>query len=100
MKNRTSNLFRIRHFFYALLVAVIFYACHDTRSFENVRKIKIGMTITEIENSMGEPIVYDYINDSTESREYVYDNAGNGIDKYINVIYENGKAKSIKNYCH
>lgn len=27
MKNKTSNLFRTRHFFYALLVAVIFCAC-------------------------------------------------------------------------
>ena len=84
-----------KHLLYAILT-VVFCACHDTRSFENVRKIKCGMTIIEIENNMGHPIGYDYINDSTESRKYVYDNAGNGIDRQIEVYYENGISKSIK----
>lgn len=81
--------------FYALLPA-IFYACHDTRSFENMRKVKCGMTISQIEESMGQPITYDYINDSIEERRYVYDNAGNGIDKHLTVTYENGISTGIK----
>jgi len=84
-----------KHLLYAMLPAV-FYACQDTRSFENVRKVKHGMTISEIENSMGKPLSYDYINDSTEERRYVYDNAGNGMDKHLTVTYKNGISTGIK----
>ena len=84
-----------KHLLYALL-PVVFYACHDTRSFENARKVKCGMTINEIEKSMGRPLTYQYINDSTESRGYVYDNSGNGIDKRLEVTYENGISTGIK----
>lgn len=86
-----------KYLFYAML-SVVFYACHDTRSFENARKVKRGMTISEIEKSMGHPLTYNYINDSTESRRYVYDNSGNGIDKFLEVTYENGISKDIKDH--
>ena len=86
-----------KHLLYAML-PVVFYACQDTRSFENARRIKTGMTIIQVEEYMGEPIGYDYINDSTESRRYVYDNAGNGMDKHLEVTYENGISTGIKDY--
>lgn len=79
-----------------ILCPVVINACHDTRSYENARKVKCGMTIKQIEKSMGDPLSYHYINDSTESRKYVYDNSGNGLDQYLEVTYENGISTLIK----
>lgn len=79
------------------LFAALFVACQDTRSFENVRRLKSGMTIEQVERFMGKPLNYQYVNDSTEKRTYVYDNAGNGIDNYIEVTFELDKVKLIKN---
>lgn len=73
-----------------VILSVAFLGCHDTRSFESVRKLKTGMTVCQVEEYMGEPISYGYLNDTTEKRSYVYDNPGNGIDIFIGVIYENG----------
>lgn len=79
-----------------IIICVLLTACHDTRSYENVRKIKTGMKINEIEYFMGSPFGYDRINDSTESRVYLFDNVGNGIDMQVRVVYQNEISVLIK----
>ena len=97
MKNITLNYHRTIAFAYILL-SVVFSACQDTRSFENVRKLKTGMTIVEVEKLMGEPLIYDRESDSSESRTYVYDNSGNGMDRNIRITFVNEKSVIIRNY--
>lgn len=80
------------------MLSVVFYACHDTNSFEQVRQIRTGMTITQVEGYMGKPTKYSYVNDSTEWRYYTYDEAGSGVDKQIQVTYQNERVMGIKNY--
>lgn len=80
-----------------MLLSLLFNACQDTNSFEKVRQLKTGMTITDCEQLMGDPIIYERINDTVESRSYLYDNAGNGIDIKIEVIFSKDKAISINN---
>lgn len=80
----------------ALLTLSSLLSCHDTRSFEHARNVKHGMSIKEVEQSMGEPMTYDYVNDSTEIRKYIYDNAGNGLDKRLEITYENEKVIDIR----
>jgi len=75
MKNKTSILVRTRHFFYALLVAVIFYGCET----ENVT---VEETITKISRL---PISV-YVIDSCEYIGNVY--GGNG-----DVITHKGNCK-------
>lgn len=53
-KNKILNLVGIRHFFYALLITVIFYGCNDTEN-KKVEKIdniniKEGYTIYIIDS--------------------------------------------------
>ena len=93
MKKSTSlkSLFSI----FILTLFSILYSCQDTRSFENVTKVKHGMTISEIESIMGTPHNYSYINDSTETRSYVYDEP-TGMDKYLKIVYQNSIAIEIK----
>lgn len=80
----------------SLLALSVLLSCQDTRSFEHARNIKHGMSIKEVEQSMGDPMSYDYVNDSTEERSYVYDNAGNGLDKRLEVTYENERVIDIR----
>jgi hypothetical protein len=79
-----------------ILTALLLYSCHDTRSFECARKLKTGMTISEIESIMDEPVSYERVNDSTESRSYQYDSPSSGMDKNIKITFINGKATDIK----
>ena len=78
-----------------VFLSIILFSCYDSNSFENVRHLKNGMTIKDVEAQMGEPLSYEYVNDSTEKRAYVYDNPGNGLDVAIRIIYENEKVISI-----
>ncbi len=79
-----------------IILSLILSSCHDTVNFENVRKLKTGMSITKIEGYMGEPLSYTRISDSSEMRTYIYDSPFNGYDKYIDIEYVNEKAKNIK----
>lgn len=56
------------------------------------------MTISSVEDFMGDPIDYRYVNDSTETRTYVYDHPESGLDRRIKVTYENLMSISIEDY--
>lgn len=79
-----------------LLLALLMAGCKDSRSFETVRQLKTGMTISEVEKIMGEPFNYERLNDSAEERMYVYDRPGTGADAFINVTFQNEKVVTIK----
>ncbi len=70
-------------------------SCYDNVPFDKVRCLKTGMTISEAEYYVGEPLTYKYLTDTTESRTYAYDNPGNGTDVIIRVYYCNDKVKRI-----
>jgi hypothetical protein len=87
-----KNIFRIK--IIALLFALS--ACHDTRSFENVRHLKKGMALSEVERLMGKVVGYTRLSDTSEKRWYIFDNPGNGIDRHLIVTFENDRLVNVK----
>ena len=81
----------------SLLLSVVLYSCKDTQSFENIRKLKTGQTLKQVENTIGNPIDYKRLNDSMESRRYVYDSPKSQIDQFIEITYKNEIVINIKN---
>jgi hypothetical protein len=79
------------------IVSLTLFSCQDTQSFENVRKLRKGMTINQAELFIGNPQTYKYIDDSTELRTYKYDNPGNGMDMDFKIYYVNEKINTISN---
>lgn len=80
----------------ALILCALLCSCHDTNSYENVRKLKTGMSLIEVKEIMGNPVFYMYINDSTEVMRYFFDIPLNGFDQKISITYINERIVKIE----
>lgn len=83
-----------------ILTSILFISCGDYKLLDDARKVRVGMTATELKSVMGEPWTVNVESDKEEwiFTYYVGDNVYVGCKMRMSVDIINGKVYHFYSY--